>query len=94
MAIKFGPVPKSASISKVQVPKSTPTPKLPHSAPPPKLPGAHPRPHEFKPTPLKPPKGPSALATAKALPPPKTKPQQWSDTPPSDWSTPSDAWEK
>ena len=95
MAIKFPPPPKMVSTSvRVATPKSPPTPKLPKSPAAPHLPTPHARPHEFRPTPLKPPKGPVAAKAAEPLPPPKTKPQQWSDTPPSDWSAPSDAWEK
>lgn len=88
------PSSRTASISKVSTPKSPPTPKLPHSPPTPKLPGAHARPHLMRQASVKPAKGAAAPHDIKPLPPPKTKAAQWSDTPPGDWSAPSDAWEK
>lgn len=73
---------------------STHAPKLPHSPKAPALPHATARPHIFKPPPLKPvPVAPAAHLTPQPKSP-KTTPAEWSQTPPSDWSTPSDAWEK
>ena len=97
MAIKFPPIPKSGSTTSIKVPtpKSPPAPKLPKSPPVPHLPNQHARPHEFRPTPLKPPKGPVA---AKAAPSRCRRRKQnrssGATLRQAIWSTPSDAWEK
>lgn len=86
---------KTVSVSAPKVPHvSEPRPKLPHSpkAPPPPHPVA--RPHLYKPAPLKAiPVAPAAKLTPQPKAP-KTTAAEWSSTPPNDWQTPSDAWEK